>query len=213
METRELIDDLSGSVAPVARHAVAARLAGGIGVGAIIAFVAMWAWLGIRPNLGSAIATAAYWIKFVYTFALALLGIWAVARLSRPAARMTAPALGMLVVFAALFAIAVAQLVGAVPELRMHLIMGSSAQVCPWRIALLSMPIFAGTFWSLKGLAPTRIVLAGCVSGFAAGALGAWIYAFHCDESAAPFVLVFYTFAMAAMGTLGALIARRMLRW
>jgi hypothetical protein len=43
--------------------------------------------------------------------------------------------------------------------------------------------------------------------------LGAWIYAFHCDESAAPFVLVFYTLGIAALSALGALIARRLLRW
>jgi len=85
--------------------------------------------------------------------------------------------------------------------------------VCPWLIVAVSLPIFAGTFWSLRALAPTRPVFAGAVAGFASGALGAWVYAFHCDESAAPFVLVFYTLGIAALSASGALIARRLLRW
>lgn len=85
--------------------------------------------------------------------------------------------------------------------------------VCPWRIALLSLPVFVGTLWSLRALAPTRLVLSGAVAGFASGALGAWIYAFHCDESAAPFVLIFYTLGISAVGAAGAALATRILRW
>jgi hypothetical protein len=99
------------------------------------------------------------------------------------------------------------------PSARMHLLMGHSAMVCPWLIVALSLPIFAGTFWSLQPLAPTRPVFAGAVAGFASGALGAWIYAFRCDETAAPFLLVFFTFGMAVVGLAGALVARRLLRW
>lgn len=213
MKTNELIEKLSADVTPVAGYAVPMRLAGGIVAGAAISFLAMWAWLGIRPDLAGAAATSAYWIKFLYTLALAICGLWAAERLARPAMPAMAPLMGMAIALAILIAIAGVQLMDALPGLRMHLIMGSSASVCPWRIVLLSIPIFAGTFWSLKGLAPTRLVLAGSVSGFAAGALGAWIYAFHCDESAAPFVLVFYTLAMVLVSGFGALIARRVLRW
>ena len=67
----------------------------------------------------------------------------------------------------------------------------------------LSLPICAGTLWSLRALAPTHLIVAGAVAGFASGALGAWIYAFHCDESAMPFVLIFYTLGIALVGATG----------
>jgi hypothetical protein len=46
-----------------------------------------------------------------------------------------------------------------------------------------------------------------------AGAVGAWIYAFHCNESAAPFVAIWYTLGMAAVGASGGLLGKWLLRW
>lgn len=213
MKTDELIDNLSGSLVPVPRHALALRLGLGIGTGAVLAFILMWAWLGIRPDLAQAIETRAYWMKFGYTLGLAGFAFWASVRLSRPAAQAAAAFVGMGVVFAFLFGMSAMRLMQAPAASRMAMIMGSSADVCPWRIIVISVPVFLGTFWGLKAAAPTRLVQAGAVAGFASGALGAWIYAFHCDESSAPFVLVFYTLGISIAGAAGALVAKRVLRW
>ncbi len=62
-------------------------------------------------------------------------------------------------------------------------------------------------------LAPTRPALAGAAAGLAAGALGAFIYAFHCDESAAAFVALWYTFGIVSVGAIGAVAGRVLLRW
>jgi hypothetical protein len=91
--------------------------------------------------------------------------------------------------------------------------MGRSHTVCPWRIAILSLPIFASVFWSLRRLAPTKPVLAGAAAGLLAGAAGAFVYAFHCDESAAPFVVLWYTVGIALVGLAGGLLGRFLLRW
>ena len=213
MKTDELIQSLSETLAPVPRHTVLVRLAEGIGAGAIVSFLALWALLGFRPDLANAVTTSAYWMKFVYTLALAILAFWATERLARPSSKALWPLVGLALVFAALCVLAGMQMMHTAPDARMHLLMGHSAMVCPWLIVALSLPIFAGTFWSLQALAPTRIVFAGAVAGFASGALGAWIYAFRCDETAAPFLLVFFTFGMAIVGVAGALAARRLLRW
>jgi hypothetical protein len=213
VKTDELIDRLSETLAPVRRGAVLLRLVAGIGGGAAISFLLMWTWLGLRPDLMGAMATSAYWMKFFYTLLLALFAFWALARLARPsrdASRLLAAAA---VVIASLFVLAMMRWMHAPPSARMPLLMGSSARVCPWRIIALSLPIFAGTLWSLRALAPTRFALTGAVAGFASGAFGAWIYAFHCTESAAPFVLVFYTLGITALAAAGALIAGRLLRW
>jgi hypothetical protein len=213
VKTDDLISALTETLAPVPRYAALLWLVEGIGAGALVSFVAMWTWLGVRPDLATAMTTSAGWMKFGYTLALALFAFWATERLARPSASARAAIAGAIAVFAVLFAFASMKLMMAPPAARMPMIMGSSAQVCPWRIVILSLPIFAGTFWSLRKLAPTRLALAGGVAGFASGALGAWVYAFHCDESAAPFLLVFYTFGIAIVGAAGSLIAGRVLRW
>ena len=85
MKTDELIADLSTTLAPVPRHWVWLRLAQGAGAGALVSFVVLWAWLGFRPDLGHAVDTSMYWMKFFYTLSLALFAFWATERLARPA--------------------------------------------------------------------------------------------------------------------------------
>ncbi len=213
MKTDELIDRLTGELVPVSRMAVPRTLALGLGAGALVSFVAMWLWLGIRPDLASAVDTSAFWMKFFYTLSLGCLAFWVVDRLARPGAgsrlQMTLLAIPVVVVFV----LASIQIDGVSRATRMHLMMGASANVCPWRIAILSLPVFAGALWALSKLAPTRLVVAGAAAGLLAGAFGAWIYAFHCDESAAPFVVIWYTLGIAAIGALGAMLGRTVLRW
>ena len=91
--------------------------------------------------------------------------------------------------------------------------MGSSAHDCPWRIFVIGLPLLAGAIWALRGLAPTRLTLAGLTAGGAAGGLAALIYGFHCPETAAPFVAVWYTLGMALVAALGAVTGARLLRW
>lgn len=211
--TSELIGRLADDLSPVRPGAVARRLALGIGAGAAASTVLMLAWLGVRPDLGAAVATAPYWIKFAYTIALAVAGAWAVARLARPGGRAGGPSRLWGVVFAMLAAVAAWQLARAPDAAVPRLLMGASAAVCPWFIVALGGPVLAGALWAMRGLAPTRPMLAGAAAGLAAGALGAWIYAFHCDESAVPFLALWYTAGILAVGGIGALLGRFVLRW
>jgi hypothetical protein len=114
---------------------------------------------------------------------------------------------------AVIAAVALYRYFQAPPERHMAMLMGGSWRVCARNIVLLSLPIFAGLFWSLRALAPTRLTLAGGAAGVLAGAAGTFIYAFHCTESAAPFVAIWYTLGIAAVGLFGALLGRLALRW
>jgi hypothetical protein len=78
---------------------------------------------------------------------------------------------------------------------------------------ILSAPIFFALFWALRSLAPTRLTLAGTVAGWLAGATGKFIYALHCNESAAPFVAIWHTMRIAAVGAVGRLFGRLARRW
>ena len=73
--------------------------------------------------------------------------------------------------------------------------------------------MLGGLFWAMRGLAPTHLRAAGLAAGLTSGAAGAWIYAFHCPESALPFIALWYTAGIAVAGAAGLILAPRLLRW
>jgi len=91
--------------------------------------------------------------------------------------------------------------------------MGSTASVCAPRILIFAAPTFVASFWFLRRMAPTRPALAGAAAGFFAGAVGAATYGMWCQESAAAFVVLWYTLGIAVTAALGALVGRLALRW
>jgi hypothetical protein len=50
-------------------------------------------------------------------------------------------------------------------------------------------------------------------AGLFAGATGAWIYSFSCNERSLVFVAIWYTLGIMLSGLLGALAGPRVLRW
>ena len=189
------------------------RLLVPLAVGALVSVAAMWSWLGIRPDLSHAMATGAYWMKFFYTLAIAVMALLAAMKLGRPGADADRRIWLIVIPVIAIVILAALALAVAPQGARDHLLFGSSSDVCPWRIVLLSLPVLGGAMWGMRRLAPTNLVLSGVVAGLIAGAAGAWIYAFHCDESAAPFVAVWYTLGIAAVAILGGVLGKWLLRW
>jgi hypothetical protein len=213
MKTDRLIDRLAGNVTALPKAAAVHMLARGFGGGALISFLVMLSWLGIRDGFSDAAVTSVYWMKFTYTLGFAILAFWLVERLSRPGVRAVLQAgLGTLP-FAAIAVAAQLEWTAAADEDQIALLMGESSIACSWRIAALAMPVLAGALWSMRKLAPTRPALAGGAAGILAGAAGAWIYSFACNESSAVFVAVWYTAGIALAGFTGALAGRWALRW
>ncbi len=213
MKTDDLIEQLASGLEPMPTSYVARRILLGLGAGALVSGTVMFFWLGLREDMPLAMTTGMFWVKFGYTLALFVTLVAALARVARPGGSVGSLVLAIGAPFALIVLMAAYRLMDAVPEARSSLLMGHSAQVCPWRILILSLPILAGAVWALRGLAPTRLRLSGLVAGACAGALGAWVYAFACGENAAPFVAVFYTAGIAAAAALGTLAGARVLRW
>jgi hypothetical protein len=211
--TDDLIDTLVDDLRPIGAGSVARTLSVGIGGGVIVAFGLMMAMLGMRPDLSAAAATSAYWIKFFYTLVLGIVAFAAVERLARPSGEAARALWAAAILLAAVAALAALQLSGAPPEARMPLVMGTSAQKCPWLIVVLSLPVLAGATAAMRRLAPTRPTLGGFWVGICAGAFGGFVYALHCDEAGIPFLSLWYTAGMLAVGALGALFGRTLLRW
>jgi hypothetical protein len=154
-----------------------------------------------------------FWIRGAYCAALGSLGLVAIVRLARPGIRLGVVPAGIGIVVIAMWVFAALILSMAPAQHRAHLLLGSTAAVCPFLIALVAAPLFVAFLWVLRGLAPTHLRSAGAAAGFAAGAFGALAYSLHCPELTAPFIAVWYLLGMLIPTAIGASFGPRLLRW
>jgi hypothetical protein len=213
MQTEQLTAMLAMNLEPVAPRRSRRRYALGITAGALVAFVLMSGGLHVNPALTDETAQHAFWVREAYCAALGVLSVSALTRLARPGDRLGLWPAGIAVVIATMWLLAAAALRSAVPQSRVQLLLGTTASVCPFLIALLAAPLFVALVWVLKDLAPTRLRWAGATAGFAAGSLGALIYSLHCPELAPPFIGTWYLLGMLIPTGIGALLGPRLLRW
>lgn len=194
-------------------NAVGRRLAFALAASVPVSAALMVAWLGIRPDLAEAAGESMFWGKVAFVALLSGGGSMAAARLSRPGASL-APLPGLLAVpVLAMWLLAAVTLAGAAPGERLELFLGVSWDECAFNIAALSLPVFVAVLWAMKGLAPTRLRLAGAGAGLLAGAVGALVYTLHCPESEAPFLGTWYVLGMLIPVAAGAALGPRLLRW
>jgi hypothetical protein len=212
MRTDDLITALSEGVEQARPGALHRQAVLGVTAGVMLSAILMLAWLGLRHDFDSAIASFGMWTKLAYTFGLATLALWAMERVGRPGSDARLP-LSLLALPVLALAILSAGQMAAPNADRAALVMGHSSDVCAVYIVACSLPVLAVAFWILRRRAPVSLTLAGAVAGLFAGATGAFIYSFHCTEGSAPFILVWYTLGTALSATLGACLGRRLLRW
>ena len=169
--------------------------------------------LGVHPNLAGELLMPAFWIKLTFSGSLAWAGCLAAKRLSAPGSRTASLPLWLSGPVLLLWCVAGVLLLQAPPEARPDLFWGSTWRYCPALIATLSLPLFVAALHVMRGLAPTRLRLAGAAAGFASGAAAAVVYCLHCPELSEVFVGFWYLAGMLAPAALGALIGPRVLAW
>jgi hypothetical protein len=213
MRTDDFVTMLATGAGAVEPHAVARRYAMAIGGGAFAAALLMAGLLGVRPDLAAAMLLPMFWVKFGFVAMLAGASLLFVLRLSRPGLRLEWAPGGLVTPVLGMWLLAAAALAGADPVERSRLFFGDTWTSCPLLLAMLSAPVFVGVFWAMKGLAPTRLRLAGAAAGLLSGAVGALVYCLHCPELAAPFVGFWYLLGMLIPTSVGALLGPWLLRW
>lgn len=212
MRTDDLIAHLSSDLAPVPRGAMTRLLLAGVVLGVAGSAAVMLLWLGPRPDMPTAIQSFGLWMKLAYTLSLAGLGLWLVARAGRPGSDTGRPLHFVALPLAVLGLLAALQM--AAPAADMHgLLMGRSSHVCATNILLVALPALVASLLVLRRMAPTRLPLAGAAAGLFAGAAGAFVYSFHCQEATAPFVVIWYSLGIALTAVFGAFLGRHLLRW
>lgn len=213
MKTSDFIGMLAAGAPAVDHGAVRQRYVAALGWGAFGTLLLMTVWLGVRRDIAAAALLPMFWVKLAFPAALLAGALLAALRLARPGVRLGRAPLVMAVPVLTMWLLAAAVLLGATAESRSYLVFGMSWTVCPFYIAVLSMPAFTAALWAMKGLAPTRPVLAGAASGLLAGAMGALAYALYCPEMAAPFLGLWYLAGMLIPALVGAVLGPWLLRW
>lgn len=213
MKTDDLIMMLSSGpdVRPAPRPRTASLLP--LAAGLLACVLLMLVLLGVRRDLVQAAALPVFWLKVSFSVLLAWAGWLAAQRLAAPGARTAALPWYLGAPVVALWCIAAILLWQAGPEARTPLFWGATWRYCPVLIALLSMPLLIAALRVMRGLAPTRLRLAGAAAGFAAGATAALVYCLHCPEMSPVFVGFWYLLGMLIPTALGALIGPRVLAW
>lgn len=212
MRTDDLIADLSSRLEPQRPSALTRQLALFVLIGVTGSTVLMLAVLGLRHDFARAIVSFGMWIKLAYTFAIAFLGFWLVERAGRPGADMAKPVRILALPVLAIVLLAAAQLLAPGADVP-HLILGHSSRVCAFLVTFTALPTLAATFWALRHMAPTRLTRAGLGAGLFAGAVGAFVYSFHCTEGSAPFIGIWYSLGIVSTAVIGGILGRSLLRW
>jgi len=213
MKTEELIGLLAAGDTPVSAHHVGERFLASLACSLPVAALIMVSVYGVRSDLVQAMEGLMFWMKLAFAGALAIFASLATQRLGRPGMHVGRLWLGMTAPLILLWWIGVVAIWGAEPAERVGLILGTTWKTCAFNIALISLPLFAAMLWFMKGLAPIQMGLAGASAGLLSGALATFIYAFHCPESAAPFVGVWYVLGITIPTLSGAVLGPRVLRW
>lgn len=213
MRTEDLVAMLATGAGAVAQHESRRRYAAALAGGALGATLLMLALLGPRPDLAAALRLPMFWVKFGFVACLAAAGLAAALRMSTPGRRLGWVAAAAAAPVAAIWLLAAVVLARADAAQRVVAFFGDTWNSCPFLIALLSAPVFAGAIWAMRGLAPTRLRPAGAAAGLLAGGVGAMVYSVHCPEMAAPFIGFWYLLGVLIPTALGALLGPRLLRW
>jgi len=212
MRTEDLIAALSADAAsrepPIGR-----RLGWTLLLGGLLAALLFAVLLGPRPDWRLAVETVRYPLKFVPTLLLAVGGVGALARLSRPDGRIGAWG-AVLGLAAAILAGAVAVELAVVPsDLWMRRAIGHNALHCLTLIPFFAVAPLAAAVLALRHGAPSRPRRAGGIAGLAAAGIAATLYAANCTDDSPLFVALWYPIAVAVVAGVGAGLGRRFFVW
>lgn len=199
MSSESLIVDLSSNLAPVQRRSMLRE--GGLVLALGAVQLALFLGLGaMRPDI-STMAGSPYLMWRVGS--LGLLAVVACVLAIRSFSPMARPRRGLMLACA----LAVAAIVGgmfvtpdsASERALLDRIDPVSGMLCAISIFVLSLPIMALLGALMRRAAPTQPRLSALASGIAAGACGAFVFAFCCPFNDPLYVVVWYSVGCAAV--------------
>lgn len=212
MKTDDLIRALATDrqpAGPSPGFALLLAVAGGFAVSALL-FVL---WVGLRPNLASAMMSLPFMLKPLEMGLLVIASAALVLRLAKPGASARSAVLITAIAPAIMVAALAAELMTVPRSEWLVRLAGVHWYVCVMNMVLLALPMLAAILFGLRFGAPTRPALAGAAAGLLSGALSATLYISHCPDDSPIFVAAWFTLAIVIVTAIGALLGSRILRW
>jgi hypothetical protein len=212
MPNESLIDALTAQLVPV-RPRRAAReytLLGAVGALELALFLSVGV---MRPDMGQAIGHPFMWWKLGSLGCLAALSVATAVRSFSPTVSprrglMIASALGALWIIAA----GVIDSGSAVASTFTERISPVHGLLCASCIVVLSLPLLAALSILMRRAAPTHVEKSALAIGLAAGAWGAFVFAFCCPVNDPLYVAVWYSAACAVVMWVARLMLPRVFR-
>lgn len=212
MDTDQLIRTLAADNAHRAPR-VGALMTMGLLVAAPFSILIFATFLGVRPDVMTAIHNPFFDTKFAVTLSLAIPAIIISLHLSRPEALMRGWG-WLLLLPVGLLAVAIGSEAMMAPAMPMTMrLVGKNSRWCMSAIPAMSLPLLAGVLFGLRHGAPSRPALAGALAGLLSAGLAATLYASHCTDDSPLFVATWYTIATAIVTAIGAAVGSRVLRY
>lgn len=211
MRTDDLIAELAAKPWPATRPAI--RLAFAMTVGWVAALAGLIIALGAPLAAVGETGAMPFALKLGYTTALTFITAALALAVGKPGQRL-GPRLLLVGLPVAIIAGAATLELASIPLTAWDgLMFGSTFTTCVSAISIASLPVLAAVIWAMRVLAPTRLMLAGFISGLSAGAAGAVAYALYCPETTASFLMASYTPGILIPAVIGAVLGPRLLRW
>ena len=202
-----LVADRAADRRPLARSLGLALVVGGV-----LSLVVFFLELGVRADIGPALATWRFDLKVAMVLLGLVLAFGACLDCARPD-RSRHPLRRLLPLLAVLAtAVALELALVPAPSWQMRLV-GSNSMICLPMVPILSLAPLGAALLILRRGAPASPVLAGAAAGLLAAFSGASLYAFHCFDDSPLFVATWYTLAALPVVAIGALAGHRLLRW
>ncbi|MGY4496508.1 DUF1109 domain-containing protein [Bradyrhizobium diazoefficiens] len=212
MDTDQLIRTLAADNAHRAPR-VGALMTTGLLVAAPFSILIFATFLGVRPDVMTAMHNPFFDTKFAVTLSLAIPAIIISLHLSRPEALMRGWG-WLLLLPVGLLAVAIGSEAMMAPAMPMTMrLVGKNSRWCMSAIPAMSLPLLAGALFGLRHGAPSRPALAGALAGLLSAGLAATLYASHCTDDSPLFVATWYTIATAIVTAIGAAVGSRVLRY
>jgi hypothetical protein len=169
--------------------------------------------LGPRADVADALGQPLFLQKLCALALLAILSGWAAYRAGVPGRELRTPLRSRWLVPLWLAIATGATLLSAPAGERLALFHSPTILQCLVLVGVLALPPVVALAWALRRAAPTDLPLASNALGWAAGAMGAFAYAFHCEADQPGYVLVWYGLAIAWFVALTRAVGARWLRW
>nr|WP_298684108.1 DUF1109 domain-containing protein [uncultured Dongia sp.] len=209
-------DDLIGSlVADQDRPPTSSRrtFAFALPLALLVAYGVFRTFLEMRPDFGDALMTWRYDFKILVAASVAAFGTLLLFHMARP---QTAPRTALKWILLALVPLGLGLLLEMV-MLPMDQwpasAMGFNPVYCLTMVPLMAVGPLGAALLALRHGAPQSPTVAGAIAGFAAGGIGALLYAVHCDNDSPFYVAIWYLGAIGIVTAVGAVLGRLCLRW